>query len=356
MKLYQDKDRWYVLAVDQIYNRLPVGNYTVQKDENNIFCLKQIENFNLPNKYYGKIENYAKRIIKSYEERKSNTGILLSGDMGSGKTLTMKTISTWMAEKNVPTIFVNAAYCGPDFNYFIQHIQQDVIIAFDEFEKVYRKPEDQDALLTLLDGVFTQKKMFIFTCNDVFKVNEHMLNRPGRVLYHIEFKGVENDFITTFCQGKNVSEQHVDNILHIASMFENFNFDLLNSMVEELVRFDTDPYEALDYLNAKPKASTLEYNVKFTVNGRIPVDFDESKHLNPYYKFYIGYVSGSKRHSISFNIKDMFKVNAKNGYYEFKKTEDGKEFHLILQRDALNAYDLFDLHKRNQSKQMAEEL
>ncbi|HRZ82907.1 MAG TPA: hypothetical protein P5069_10620, partial [Candidatus Hydrogenedentes bacterium] len=43
------------------------------------------------------------------------------------------------------------------FNTFMQAIEQPLVVLFDEFEKVY-DDQEQQALLTLLDGVYPSNK------------------------------------------------------------------------------------------------------------------------------------------------------------------------------------------------------
>jgi hypothetical protein len=38
--------------------------------------------------------------------------------------------------------------------------------------------------------------------NDKFKVNQHMRNRPGRIFYMIEYKGLDKQFIREYCQDR----------------------------------------------------------------------------------------------------------------------------------------------------------
>jgi hypothetical protein len=88
-----------------------------------------------------------------------------------------------MAKQGVPTIVINAPWCGDKFNTLIQSIQQPCIVMFDEFEKVYSS-EEQEAMLTLLDGIYSSKKLFLLTSNDKWRVDSHMRNRHWSYLLH----------------------------------------------------------------------------------------------------------------------------------------------------------------------------
>lgn len=254
-------------AID-ITEDLPVGNYTVKMDQFKNFYLEEIESFKVTNKLYGNCSSRAERILNTFESRPATTGVMLTGEKGSGKTLLTKMISILGAEKGYPSIVINQAWCGDQFNTFIQQIEQPCIIVFDEFEKVYDR-DSQEAVLTLLDGVFPTKKLFILTCNDKWKVDSHMRNRPGRIYYMIDYKGLEIDFIREYCNDNLFNKEHIDTICKISTLFDQFNFDMLKALVEEMNRYNESPQESLAMLNAKPELSSdkTKFNVDLQVNG-----------------------------------------------------------------------------------------
>jgi hypothetical protein len=175
---------------------------------------------------------------------------MLVGEKGSGKTLLSKNICVEMAKQNVPTIVINAPWCGDKFNTLIQSIQQPCVVMFDEFEKVYDH-EQQEELLTLLDGIYSTKKLFMLTSNDKWRVDSHMRNRPGRIFYMVDFKGLDPDFIREFCVDNLGNQAHTNTIVNIASVFSAFNFDMLKALVEEMNRYNETPQEAMRILNVK---------------------------------------------------------------------------------------------------------
>ncbi len=248
--------------------KLPAGNYVIKKNEmTGEMYLEAIDKFEFKGKIYGDTVKRADRILYAFEDRPATTGVMLTGEKGSGKTLLAKMLSIKGYEKDYPTIVINAPWCGDAFNAFIQSIEQPVIVVFDEFEKVYDEHE-QEAMLTLLDGVYPTKKLFILTCNDKWRVNQHMRNRPGRIFYSLEYKGLEADFIREYCQDNLKAKEHIEKIVGIAGTFDQFNFDMLKALVEEMNRFGETPQEAMTMLNAKPEyGSTSRYSVKLIING-----------------------------------------------------------------------------------------
>lgn len=289
-------------AAVNLTNMLPGGTYTVTYDElHDVYALKVIDSFEIPSKIYGDTMQTAKRILNTFYSRDSSTGVLLAGEQGSGKTLLAKILSFEGIERGVPTILVDRPYCGTTFNTFLQSIDQPTIVLFDEFEKVYHETEDQEAILTVLDGVYSSKKLFIITCNDTWRINEHMKNRPGRLFYRLDYTGLDQDFIREYCEDTLLDKSHIDTIGRITLLFSDFNFDMLKGLVEDMNRYDESPQQVLKYLNAKPENSDgAMYDVELTVNGT-PVPKD---------KLYAPLWEGNPLNSGGFTV--VYKVSAKS--------------------------------------------
>lgn len=252
-----------------LHYTLPVGNYIIKVDPFGNMFLEQIENFTFNGKQYGDNIRHTERIMTTFMSRGASTGVMLAGEKGSGKSLLAKSLSIAGAKFNIPTIVINSPFKGDAFNKLIQDINQPCIVLFDEFEKVYDK-DDQEAILTLLDGVFPSKKLFILTCNDKYRIDTHMRNRPGRIYYMIDFKGLDAEFITEYCNDNLDDKSYIDKICSIASLFEEFNFDMLKALVEEMNRYKESPQDALRMLNAKPEFDAgSKYNVTLKVDGAV---------------------------------------------------------------------------------------
>ena len=238
-----------------IHKILPVGTYTVGFDQmSGAFYLEGTEGFSLPSKLYGTTTKDSERILKTFLDRPASTGVMLSGEKGSGKTLLAKKLSIDGQAQGIPTIVINQSWHGEGFNLFMQMIEQPVVVVFDEFEKVYDSDE-QEQLLTLLDGVYPSKKLYVITTNDKYRVDRHMQNRPGRIFYRLEFTGLDADFIREYCEDTLDNKSHIEGIVNVAAMFGEFNFDILKALVEEMNRYNESPKEAMRMLNAKPENS-----------------------------------------------------------------------------------------------------
>ena len=265
MSYYMKSGNTFRIATKEsmdLHEQLPAGNYVVKQDPYENFFIEHIEDFTMPTKLYGDTARNTDRIINSFWNRDQSTGVMLVGEKGSGKTLLSKNISVELAKQGVPTIVVNADFSGDKFNTLIQSIEQPCIVFFDEFEKVYDR-DDQEKLLTLLDGIFSSKKLFMLTSNDKWRVDDHMRNRPGRIFYMVEFKGLDAEFIREYCNDNLANKAHIDTIVNIASVFASFNFDMLKAVVEEMNRYNETPQEAMRILNVKAEFDGgTSYNVE----------------------------------------------------------------------------------------------
>lgn len=249
---------------------LSKGNYLVKVDNFGSYYLDIIPDFDITHKVYGGIDNTCTRILNTFLDRHISTGALLIGEKGSGKSLLAKLISNEARVlHNIPTLIINTPYVGDKFNDFIRSIalSQPIIVLFDEFEKVYER-DDQRKLLTLLDGVFPSSILFVLTCNDSYRLDSHLINRPGRLFYRLEFNGISESFINDYCKDNLKDISKISGILKICSCFPVFSIDMLKALVEEMNRYGETAEQALKMLNITPIHSDEHtYAVSLFVDG-----------------------------------------------------------------------------------------
>lgn len=251
------------------FDRLPVGTYVVKYHPERGYYFEIIDDLELPKKVYGDLNTNRNRIISTFEDRPASTGVMLAGEKGSGKTLLAKGISAELRARDVPTIVVNSPFHGDGFATLIQNMSQPAMFLFDEFEKVYDK-EQQEAMLTLLDGVYPSKKLFMLTTNDKYRIDNHMKNRPGRLFYMLTFTGLDPAFIRDYCNENVVNKENIDGAVLIASMFNSMNFDMLKALVEEMNRYDEPARDAMRLLNVNPEFDgEATYRVQLEMNGEL---------------------------------------------------------------------------------------
>jgi hypothetical protein len=316
-------------------DKMPPRNYILKVDERIGFYFETISSYEIKGKLYGNTTRYAGRILNTFFDRENSTGVMMTGEKGSGKTLLARKVAIDGAELGMPTIVINTPFHGDEFNALIESIKQPAIILFDEFEKVYDE-DQQKAVLTLLDGVFPTKKLFLITCNDPYKLSEYMRNRPGRAFYMLEFGGLGEEFIREFCEDKLNDKSHINRIVQIASLFHSFNFDILKSMVEEMNRYDESPDQVLEVLNAKPMSNHNEdYEMELFIDGvkRKLYDGYETWSGNPLRQCIVNvmYDTFDKNKKPSRAHNEVTALNEIEG--ESKDGEDEYEYAVFVQTD-----------------------
>lgn len=327
-----------------VFDTLPPATYTVSVNPmTEEYQLELIESYALESKLYGDVRKKCQRILNTYEDREASTGVLLVGEKGCGKTMLAKLISLEAMKKNIPTIVINQPLCGEAFNRFIQSIDQPCVIMFDEFEKVYDNQKAQQLMLTLLDGVYPSKKLFVLTSNTTWGVNNHMLNRPGRLFYFLEYKGLEASFVEEYCADKLINRDNAEGVRYLATVFSNFNFDMLKAVVEEMNRYDETAAKAIEMMNIQPEDIVGAFDVSVLKDNK-PVHkvHNETMDINPLKKFGFGYFMTAKDlkdyNEVYVEIRPEMLVRVQGDMYVYQKNE----FTVTLKKSKPKVFNIAD--------------
>lgn len=240
-------------------SELPTGVYSLNYHPEKGFYLRPENEYKLPSKVYGDSPAHVDRFLRSYELNDKNLGVLLVGDAGSGKTLTLKTLVQKGIENQIPTILINSAYSGQALTQFLSTITQNCIVAFDEYDKTYggnkgTEDEAQTTLLQLLDGTSAcSKKLFIFTANEENRISQYMKDRPSRIRYTLRFKRIALKTVVQYVSAnlKEFKEEHLRAFVHMAlsdgvdqkatsgpaASSDGMNFDSMRELICEMNQF-----------------------------------------------------------------------------------------------------------------------
>lgn len=333
-----------------IYETLPAQIYTVHTSMTVGYYLSIADPFELPKRVYGDTMVKADRIVNTFQVRPRSTGVLLAGEKGSGKTLLSKVICNKAIAAGMPVLLITSPHRGDSFLSFLEEIKQDCVILFDEFEKVYPTKEEQAPLLTIFDGIFSNKKLFLLTVNDTGFVTGPMKNRPGRIFYNINFQGLDSDFIQEYCEENLEDKTKIPQIHMLGTLFRAFSFDMLQAIVEELNRYGENPADLLDILNTKPESGgSKSYNVELTVQGVLVAQdrlYDPRWDGNPLIRSpYIEYKVDPADDDVPdrtaiFTVAELVKMNVPLGVYSYKNA-DGDTLTLTRVKDELPSYTQF---------------
>jgi len=320
------------------------------------FYLKPTKEFKTESKIYGNIQLLSKRIVSTFMSRENvSTGVLLVGEKGSGKTMLSRLIAKYFIDElRLPVVLVDEPFAGSSFTSFITAIGPCMIL-FDEFEKTYDSSDDDRAdaakqILSFFDGTAAGHRLLIATANDEKKVDENMINRPGRLFYRIPFSGLDDNFINDYCQENLRNKTLFPSLEKVVAKVRKFNFDSLKALVEEMNRYDEPADTAVKFLNIIPSNSNKDY---YTIivkdsNGKIlRNDADTTEwYGDPYQEsnLYIPVAAilrkaqkGKKNEDgedesddqIDFYLgsQDLVKAEARSGVFIFKKNGFTVELH-----------------------------
>jgi len=241
--------RFSMRGVEDLNDIVPEGNWLIKFDEFKLeYFLEKLEDFKMPVKVYGDCKQLATRYLNTFVNGTSNLGIVLSGLKGTGKSLTAKQTCI---DSKLPVLIMSEPFSGTEFNSFISSIKQEAVVFIDEFEKLYPEKPDQDAILSLLDGVFMGKKLFIFTSNETSRYSNYLLNRPGRIHYMKEYERIDNSTLDDIVLDNLINQEHSQELKDIINIIEEANIDMVVALIKECNMYNENPKEAVKYLNIK---------------------------------------------------------------------------------------------------------
>jgi hypothetical protein len=230
------------------FDKFPAATYKINFNPMAGFSLEKIHNFeNVEEKTYGNHQERIDKVLNSYDQFNRSLGVILSGDKGMGKSLFTQMLAKEAVEKGMPVIMVTKPFKG--IAEFIDKIEQECLVIFDEFEKVFTNRggrgygggdnnpniESQNDLLGLFDGTSQQKRLYAITVNHLNQVNEFMVSRTGRFHYHIRFDYPTADEIEIYLKDK-LDEQYYGEIKHVIAFATRvkLNYDSLRAIAFEL--------------------------------------------------------------------------------------------------------------------------
>lgn len=224
-----------------ISKEIPVGVYEVCFSKFQGTFLKKRDEPKVTEKVYGSHTYKANKAINAFKMSKRSLGVMLCGDKGIGKTLFVKVLNEIALSQGFPVLICTNN--SPGLVDFLGNITQEVVVVFDEFEKNFKKQcnedecdsSEQDELLTMFDGLDTTKKLYVITCNNIYKISEYMVDRPGRFHYRFELKNPSPEEITEYLTD-NLKPEYHDVISRVVdySVIASVTFDWLRAIAFEI--------------------------------------------------------------------------------------------------------------------------
>ena len=266
MRIISSGSRYMVFPDDiNTHDQLPAGTYRVNFSQNSGFSLERVTDLKVGDeKLYGPHKTKMGKVLQRFAESSRSLGVILSGHKGIGKTLSLRILAE---DSGLPVILVDQGY--PGIVDFIDSIEQEALVIFDEFDKHFPVSSDeavsQEDFLSLFDGLSAHKRIYAITANKTSHISEYLLNRPGRIHYHFKYSRLSDDEIRAYLED-NVPGINIETITKVISVaaYARVNFDILRALSFEL-RMGSSLSEALEDLNFETDRGN---RVKFLVRTR----------------------------------------------------------------------------------------
>ncbi len=276
MKAINLGDNTYDIFSDamRVYEKLPAQVYVVRFSDKRGFFLEKYNDMDIKEpRIYGIHEEKVNKVLNMFEQQDRNLGVILSGDKGIGKSLFAKMLANAVIQIGIPMIVVDRYV--PGIASYIEDIEQEVMVLFDEFDKTFGEVKSKDGeaspqanLLSLFDGLSSGKKLFVVTCNELRKLNEYLINRPGRFHYHFRFEYPSATEIREYLQDKLMKEYYgeIDAVVSFSNKVR-LNYDCLRAIATEL-NTGVPFAEAIKDLNIINTEQQL-YNISLRFNNGV---------------------------------------------------------------------------------------
>lgn len=275
MKIISIGQRYEVYGNDlKVYDALPSGVYHVDFSQMSGFSLSTHPAIEIKERVYGVHERKVAKVLDSFARFERNLGVILSGGKGIGKSMFAKLLCIRAIEIGIPVIVVDKFI--PGIERYIESIEQEVVVLFDEFDKTFGGIKQRDgesdaqaSLLSLFDGISPGKKLFVITCNELRNVSDYLVNRPGRFHYHFRFDYPSADEIREYLRD-HLEERFFNQIEEVVSFATKvtINYDCLRAIAFEL-SLGTPFSEAikdLNIINVEPEKYDVEMRME---NGEV---------------------------------------------------------------------------------------
>lgn len=316
------------------HNQLPAQIYSIRCSQMTGFYLEKHADIEInEDKIYGVHMEKVNKVLNAFPNFNKNLGVILSGAKGIGKSLFSKILAVEAVKKGLPVIIVDTYI--PGIANFIEEIEQEVLVMFDEFDKTFGNIKAADGmanpqteLLTLFDGLAQGKKLYVITCNNLNTLSDYLVNRPGRFHYHFRFDYPTDSEITEYMRDKLHKEYYGEISKVIAfSKRVSLNYDCLRAIAFELntgLQFQ----EAIKDMNILHINNTVYIATLYTKDGKKDT---EEKSLDLFDK--------TSNHSLYFTIDGKWfytKFSGVDVRYDFDRHidfVDGKDIEIIPDED-----------------------
>ncbi len=289
-----------------IFPNLKNEFYNINVDIRENVYLEIIEKPVIKEKLYGDVIDKADRVIYTFKNTNKNLGCLFIGQKGSGKSLTSNYIAL---KSDLPVIVLDKTLDLDLVLDTIEKIQEDFVFMIDEMDKKYpRSSDDKDIsrLLSLMSGSNKNNKiLFLITANDIYRMSNLLINRPGRIRYKYDHNSIDLKECEEIIKDKIKDKNRIKEILDVLNLMDNITYDSLITLVEESILYpDIKVNELIKCLNVK--------NVDNETVNLFRLTYKENNLRLPVYGFRFKVVSNHYSNFNNGSLEDIYE-NIRNG-------------------------------------------
>lgn len=233
--------------------KIPPGIYEYRQSDRGWFLEKTAQKYAFSFKLYGVNNKILKRVNQAYDSLSENLGIMLNGLKGTGKTVTAQQIINWAIDKGL--VVLNVQHPVP-LATIMARVEQPLLVLFDEFEKTHKKDEDQQNLLSAIDGLSRSehRRIFVFTTNEK-NINGNLIDRPSRIRYIWNFAALDENIVNELIDDLLSPElKHLKPDINLyLNTREIVSIDVVKTVVKECNAFKESPNEFKSFMNMSEK-------------------------------------------------------------------------------------------------------
>ena len=223
---------------------IPVVYKVIKKKTEGYDLVIVRDNYNVRKKLYGKILKLLYRISKLLSLRLfSNISVLMTGGKGLGKTTGMNKICNDLLAANIPIIEIKYLKIDVELVEFLSNFR-NVTIFIDEFGK-YFDNSIQEKMLTLLNRDDDYFNIYILGENEIYKINDFLLDRMERLKYHIHLSRIPNEDMVEYCKDNDFNKEITTSLLEINKTSSKISYDTLEMISKESKIFPELSFEDL---------------------------------------------------------------------------------------------------------------
>lgn len=225
----------------------------------------------MPDKIYGDSNNIANIVWNEYMQSNGKSiGAMFVGFKGSGKSLTIRIISNLATQAGLSVFLVEDIEGRIELSQWLANLKNCVIV-LDEFSKTFA-PYQQDKMLNLFADDLHTHKLFLLSENYESRISEFISNRPGRILFNINFKKLSIDIINEYLDDHNVTNKEMrESIINFSKSNLEFSIDHLIAIVKFHKKYPTFEFKHLERLlnirsNENNRSVYIRYTSLYAVN------------------------------------------------------------------------------------------